>query len=72
MPCKVAGFVPHGNNAHELNINNYFSKAEQRSTSTATKYALIAAAEAIKQSQWVPLSDEDRFYSGIQLFIIDV
>lgn len=56
IPCRVAGRVPMSteNKTQEgsLNFSNYFSRmSELKSMSLASAFAIVAAQEAIEQSQ---------------------
>ena len=64
IPCKVAGKVPIGDEEGQLNISAYISKSDERCMSLPVCYALIAADEAIKQSGWMPETNDDFCRTG--------
>lgn len=66
----MAGFVPRGTGPGELSIDKHFTKAQQRSMSVATQFALLAAAEAIQQSQWNPSTDEELHRTGNMVLLL--
>ncbi|KAK2169125.1 hypothetical protein LSH36_12g17020 [Paralvinella palmiformis] len=65
IPCKVAGKVPIGDEEGQLNISAYISKSDERCMSLPVCYALIAADEAIKQSGWMPETNDDFCRTGV-------
>jgi 3-oxoacyl-[acyl-carrier-protein] synthase II len=52
IPCRIAGRVPIGSENGSLNFSSYFPRmSELKSMSLASAFALVAAQEAIEQSQ---------------------
>uniref|UniRef100_T1IXE0 3-oxoacyl-[acyl-carrier-protein] synthase n=1 Tax=Strigamia maritima TaxID=126957 RepID=T1IXE0_STRMM len=67
IPCKVAAFVPRGSEDGSLIVENFMKKSEMRSMSSATVYAIIAAQEALADSKWQPINDNDKQNSGVAI-----
>lgn len=73
IPSKVVGKVPTSltDTSTEIpgiyNPNEHFSKHELRRFSPFIQYALVAASEALKDSNWNPLelTENDRIRSGV-------
>lgn len=63
IPCKVAAFIPRGEEKGQLNLNNFQSDLKKMSLSSVC--ALIAAEEAIKDANWLPETDEKLFNTGV-------
>ena len=63
-PCRIAGRVPRGDSPGQLQLDEIFSKAEQKDLSLGTCYALVAAQEGLQQAQWFPTSEQDRQNTG--------
>ena len=68
LPCKVAGQVPRGDTASGLfNPDDFVSPKDQKKIDEFIVYAIAAAAEAIKNSGWVPQTDEERERTGVMI-----
>jgi 3-oxoacyl-[acyl-carrier-protein] synthase II len=67
MPCQVAGQVPRGNATGELNLDAYVEPKEQKKMDTFIHFAIVAAAEAVKDSGFVPANDEERDRAGVMV-----
>lgn len=63
FPCKVAGFVTE--NGEKFQLSNHFSKSQLKSMAPATGYALIAANEALTDSNLLNLSEELKLRTGV-------
>ncbi|CAF1132654.1 unnamed protein product [Adineta steineri] len=71
IPCQIAGRVPisseNKNQDGSLNFSNYFSRmSDLKSMSLASAFALVAAHEAIEQSQ-ILLESKDRTRIGVSI-----
>lgn len=66
LPCKVAGIVPTG---QDDRISKALSKSNLKSMAPATCLALVATAEALADSKWLPESDADKEITGVALGI---
>jgi len=65
MTCHVAGQVPRGDAPDQLNLDRYIEPKEQKKMDTFIHYAIAAAAEAVKDSGYVPPDDEARNRTGV-------
>lgn len=65
LSSRVAGLVPKGKGEHELDLEKYFSKSDLRSMAPATAYALIAAKEALSDSNWFPTEESELDNTGV-------
>jgi len=64
LPCKVAGFVPHGSGAGQLDLSQYLSSSELRTMSQGSAYALVACEEAFREANWRPETPEKKLRTG--------
>ncbi|KFM68371.1 3-oxoacyl-[acyl-carrier-protein] synthase, mitochondrial, partial [Stegodyphus mimosarum] len=60
IPCKVAAFVPLGDQNGHLNLKKFFRNSDFKTFSMATAYALVAAKEAIADANLSPEADEKK------------
>jgi 3-oxoacyl-[acyl-carrier-protein] synthase II len=67
MTCQVAGQVPRGDGEGQLNIDRFIEPKEQKKMDTFIHYAIAAADEAVKDSGYVPASDEARERIGVMI-----
>jgi 3-oxoacyl-[acyl-carrier-protein] synthase II len=67
MSCQVAGQVPRGKGPGELNLDDYIEPKEQKKMDNFIYFALVAAAEAVKDSGYVPANDEARERAGVMV-----
>ncbi|GFV97759.1 3-oxoacyl-[acyl-carrier-protein] synthase, mitochondrial [Trichonephila clavipes] len=65
IPCKIAAFIPQGENEGELNIHNFFKPSDFKKYSFSTICSLVAAEEAIADAAWFPKNDEELEYTGV-------
>lgn len=64
IPSKVAAFVA-DKLVQELHLNEHFTKSELRSISRGTMFGMIAAKEALEDSQWKPSDTESLESTGV-------
>ena len=62
---RVGGFVPRGDGPAEFNESAWVSAQERKYTSLPSAFAICASAEALKDANWKPESQEDRFQTGV-------
>jgi 3-oxoacyl-[acyl-carrier-protein] synthase II len=67
MSCQVAAQIPRGDGEHELNLDRYIEFKEQKKMDTFIHFAIAAAAEAVKDSGYVPATDEQRERIGVMI-----
>ena len=67
MACQVAGQVPRGDGAGELNLDRYIEPKEQKKMDTFIHFAVVAAEEAIKDGGYVPATEEERERVGVMI-----
>jgi 3-oxoacyl-[acyl-carrier-protein] synthase II len=67
MSCQVAGQVPRGAAAGELDINQYIEPKEQKKMDTFIHFGIVAADEAIKDSGYAPPDDAARERIGVMI-----
>ncbi len=68
MPCRIGGSVPI-DEAHpfRLNVDDFVSPKERRRMDDFIVYAIAAADEAVKDSGWVPPTDDARERTGVMI-----
>jgi 3-oxoacyl-[acyl-carrier-protein] synthase II len=68
MPCRIGGEVPtHEGHPLRLNVDNFVSSKERRRMDDFIVYAIAAADEAVKDSGWVPSTDDERERTGVMI-----
>lgn len=67
MTCQVAGQVPRGDAAGSLVLDQYIEPKEQKKMDEFIHFALVAAAEAVKDCGYVPATDEARERIGVMV-----
>ncbi len=67
MKTKIAGQVPRGTGAGELNLDNYIEPKEQKKMDHFIHFAMAAADEAIKQSGIDLSTEEKRVRAGTMI-----
>jgi len=67
LASKVAGQVPRGTGEGEFNPDAYMPVKEQRKVDQFIMFAIAAAADAVRDSGWVPATDEDRERTGVMI-----
>jgi 3-oxoacyl-[acyl-carrier-protein] synthase II len=68
LPCRIGGEVPLGaDHPYKFNPDDVVSPKDRRRMDDFIVYALAAADEAIKDSGWVPPSDEARERTGVMI-----
>ncbi|GIY44705.1 3-oxoacyl-[acyl-carrier-protein] synthase, mitochondrial, partial [Caerostris darwini] len=67
IPCKVAAFIPQGENDGELNLKMLFRPSDFKMHSFSAICALVAAKEAIVDAGWFPKSDKEHEYTGVAI-----
>lgn len=65
LPTKIAGQVPRGIGAGELNWDDVVSPKDQKKMGDFIIYALAAAAEALKDAHWAPQDEESLERTGV-------
>ena len=66
MPCRIAGMVPLGDAADgRFNFDDWVNSKDRRKMDEFIVYALGAADEAIKDSGWLPETEEQRERTGV-------
>jgi 3-oxoacyl-[acyl-carrier-protein] synthase II len=68
MPCKVAGQVPRGSKAEgRLDIGEWIPGKDQKKMDRFVHMAMVAGAEAVEDSGWVPETEEDHCATGVMI-----
>jgi len=76
MPTRIAGEVPLAADATapatpgqdwHFNADQWMDPREQRRVDTFILYGMAAAVQAIEDSGWKPVTDEDQWRSGVQI-----
>ena len=65
LPAKIAGHVPDVDQEDGFDPNRCLEVKEQRKVDRFISFAIDAADQAIKDSNWVIKSDEDSYRSGV-------
>lgn len=65
MACQVAGQVPRGEGEGQFNPDAYIEPKDQKKMDNFIQFAMAAADEAIKDSGYVPATDEARDRAGV-------
>lgn len=67
VASKVAGQVKFGDGEGLFNPDNYIDPKEQKKMDRFIQFTLAASDEAIKDSGWLPSSEEDQFRTGVMI-----
>jgi 3-oxoacyl-[acyl-carrier-protein] synthase II len=67
LTCQVAGQVPFGDTPGTLKLDDYIEHKEQKKMDEFIHFAMVAAAEAVKDSGYVPANDEARERVGVMV-----
>ncbi|MSO98317.1 MAG: beta-ketoacyl-[acyl-carrier-protein] synthase II [Rhodospirillaceae bacterium] len=68
MPCRIGGSVPtEEGHPYRFNIDDFVNSKERRRMDAFILYAIGAADEAVKDSGWVPPTDEARERTGVMI-----
>ncbi|WP_431860000.1 beta-ketoacyl-ACP synthase II [Azospirillum sp.] len=67
LASKIAGTVPRGTGDGEFNADAAVPPKDQRKMDDFILYAVGAASEAVKDSGWVPQTDEERERTGVMI-----
>jgi 3-oxoacyl-[acyl-carrier-protein] synthase II len=68
LPCKVAGQVPAGVKAeHGLDLSEWIPLKDLKKMDRFIHLALVAAAEAVEDSGWLPAGEDDRCATGVMI-----
>ncbi|WP_268921329.1 beta-ketoacyl-ACP synthase II [Siccirubricoccus phaeus] len=68
LPAKIAGQVPAGTKATGgLDLNEWIPVKDQKKMDRFIQLALVAAAEAVEDSGWLPEEEEDRAATGVMI-----
>ncbi|KAI9208702.1 thiolase-like protein [Polychytrium aggregatum] len=65
IPSKVAALVKHGSGEGEFDLSKWIDKGNEKRMSPFIQYAMCAAKQAIEDSGWKPVAEEDRHRTGI-------
>ncbi|ODV87355.1 hypothetical protein CANARDRAFT_5896 [[Candida] arabinofermentans NRRL YB-2248] len=66
IPAKVIGYVPRGSISEgKYDPLDHFESHEVRRLSQFIQYAIVAAGEALKDANWKPVEDKDKFNTGV-------
>lgn len=67
MTCQVAGQVPRGAAAGQLDLDRFIEPKEQKKMDSFIHFAIAAADEAIKDGGYVPTNDAARERIGVMI-----
>ncbi len=68
LTSKVAGQVPVGSkDDHKLDISEWIPTKDQKKMDRFIHLGVVAAAEAVADSGWVPQTEEDRWATGVMI-----
>lgn len=67
LAAKIAGVVPHGTNPGEFNADQWMLPKEQRRVDQFILYGVAAACQAIEDSGWKPVAEEDCDRTGVMI-----
>lgn len=67
MACQIAGQVPEGDASDQFQPDAFMAPKDQRKNDRFILLAMAAAEEAVRDSGWVPQSDEQRDRTGVMI-----
>lgn len=65
MPSKIAGLVPHGTGAGQLDMDVLFKGPQQNQNDRFILYAMAASDEAMQMAGWKPETEEQQVRTGV-------
>jgi len=66
-PSKIAGLIPKGNEVGQFNFEDYIPLKERRRMDDFIVYGIAAVEEALKDSGWVPETEEQKEMTGVMI-----
>ena len=66
-PVKIAGQVPMGKEAHQFDPDTVMEPKEQRRVDKFILFGLAAGIDAMEDSGWKPVDDEDSYRAGVMM-----
>lgn len=67
LSVRIGGEVPIGDKPGELRLSDYFEDKDLRRTGQFVKYGMVAAAEALKDANWFPSTEDEMCESGVMV-----
>lgn len=67
LSSKVAGLIPQGIEAGQFNFEDYIPAKERRRMDDFIIYGIAAADEALKDSGWIPETEEQKEMTGVMI-----
>lgn len=68
LPARIAGQIPRGAKAdNKLDVGEWIPSKDIKKMDRFIQYAIVAAAEAVENSGWVPETEEDRWATGVMI-----
>lgn len=67
LSSQIAGVVPRGTEAGQMNIDAVVPPKDQKKVDDFILYAMAAAKEAVEDSGWVAQSEEDKCRTGVMI-----
>lgn len=67
MPARVAGEVTRGTGPGEFNADDWIAPKEQKKMDDFIHFAMGAAGMAVKDSGWVPETEEQKYRTGVMI-----
>lgn len=67
LSSKIAGLIPQGKEAGQFNFEDYVPAKERRRMDDFIIYGIAAADEALKDSGWIPETEEQREMTGVMI-----
>lgn len=64
---KIAGIIPQGSEIGQFNFDDYTPARERRRMDDFIIYGIAAAEEALKDSGWVPETEEQKEMTGVMI-----
>lgn len=66
-PSKIAGLVPQGTEPGQFNFEDYVLAKERKKMDDFIIYGIAAAEEALKDSGWIPETEEQKEMTGVMI-----
>ncbi len=68
ISAKIAGIVPCGDGSNgTFNVNDWVSSKEQRKMDTFITFGMAAAIQAVEDSGWKPVDEEEQNRTGVMI-----
>ena len=67
LPVKIAGLLSRGEAEGDYNPDVWINPKEQRKIDDFIAYGIVAASQALEDSGWTPITEQEQYRSGVKI-----